>query len=112
MAEALGFHLLGRKFKSHYPIVPLFGLQRAFHFFQPLERVAADLRVFELEAFQRFDDRRGDHQPGHMLVVGRYDIPRRIIGRGSRRASPNSCKNNAGSGLPSIKMPTRGILLV
>ena len=82
MAEALGFHLLGRKFKSHYPIVPLFGLQRAFHFFQPLERLAGDFRIFELEAVQRLVDRRGDHQPCHMLVVSRYDIPRRKIGRG------------------------------
>ena len=39
---------------------PLFGPERAFRFFQLLERFAGDLWVFELEAVQRLDDRRGD----------------------------------------------------
>src|SRR6202051_5252793 len=49
---------------------PLLRLERTLYFFQPLQRLAGDLRVFELEAFQRVDDRRGAAQPRHMLVVG------------------------------------------
>src|SRR5215475_11379530 len=44
--------------------------------------VLVGLRELEVEGAQLVDDDRGHGQAGEPLVVGRYDVPGRVLGRG------------------------------
>src|SRR3954451_11847285 len=59
-----------------------FALQGLAHGLELLERRRIDARELQIEAFERGDDGRADHDAGEPFVIGRHDMPRRRWRRG------------------------------